>query len=134
MTISQKSVTKCKDSGCGTCPYLKLGPLFNFRGKEFYVNSNMSCNSKNFIYVITCAGFNKFYIRETGTSLRARIPVHKQHINVPEYRKIKLSEHIDVCGHGQFPFYKLLSDNAIEWRGKEKYFIQLLKPSIKSLS
>ena len=55
-------------------------------------------------------------------------------IHVPEYRKIKLSEHIDVCGHGQFPFYKLLSDNVIEWREKEKYFIQLLKPSIKSLS
>ena len=38
-----------------------------------------------------------------------------------EYRKIKLSEHIDVCGHGQFqvfPFYKLLSDNVIERREK----------------
>ena len=35
MTTSQKSVTKCKDSRCGTrcgtCPYLKLGPSFNFR-------------------------------------------------------------------------------------------------------
>lgn len=37
--------------------------------------------------------------------------VHKQQIKDPEYRKIKLSEHIDVCGRGQFkvfPFYKFL--------------------------
>ena len=125
MTTSQKSVTKCKDSRCGTCPYLKLGPLFNFRGKEFHVNSNMPCNSRNLIYVITRAGCNKFYIGETGTSLRARIRVHKQHIHVPEYRKIKLSEHINVRGHGQFqvfPFYKLLSDNVLQRREKEKIF------------
>ena len=130
MKTSQKLATKCKDSRCGTCPYLKLGPSFNFRGKEIHVNSNMSCN-------INCAGCNKFYIGETGTRLRARIRVHKQHFHVPEYRKIKLSEHIDVCGHGQFqvfPFYKLLSDNVVERREKENYFIQLFKPSLNSLS
>ena len=50
-----------------------------------------------------------------------------------------LSEHNDVCGHGQFqvfPFYKLLSDNVIERREKDKYFIQLFNPglSMRSLS
>ena len=35
MTTSHKSVTKCKDSNCGICPYLKLASSFNFRGKEF---------------------------------------------------------------------------------------------------
>ena len=51
-------------------------------------------------------------------------------------KKNKLSEHIDVCGHGHFQvfqFYKLLSDDVIERREK-KYFIQLFKPSLNSLS
>ena len=52
------------------------------------VTSNMSCNFKNLIYVITCVGCNNFYIGETGTSLKARIRVHKQLIHVPEYQKL----------------------------------------------
>lgn len=62
--------------------------------------------------------------------------MHKQQIRDPEYRKIKLSEHIDVCGRGQFkvfPFYKLFTESATERREKEKHFIQTLKP-ISSLS
>ena len=45
-----------------------------------------------------------------------------------------LGEHIDVCGHGQFqvfPFYTLLSDNVIERREKEKYFIDIFNLSLK---
>jgi hypothetical protein len=96
----------------------------------------MSWDSKNIIYVITCWGCNQFYIGETGTTLRARIRVHKQQIQVPEYRKIKLSEHLDTCGHGQFkvfPFYKLYTNGVIERREKEKHFIDKFKPSLNSL-
>lgn len=100
------------------------------------MHANISCASKNVIYNITCSGCNEFYIGETGTTLRTRIRIHKQHVNQPEYRKIKLSEHLDICGHGQFsvfPFYKLYTDNAIERREKEKHFIKSLKPSLNSL-
>lgn len=97
----------------------------------------MSCQSKNLIYTIICDdGCNQFYIGETGTTLRTRIRVHKQQIRDPEYRKIKLSEHIDVCGRGQFkvfPFYKLFTESATERREKEKQFIQTLKPSLNRL-
>ena len=75
------------------------------------------------------------WIGETGT-LRARIRVHKQHVKVPEYRKIKLSGHLDVCGNGRFdvfPFYKLFRDNLAERREKEKYFINLFRPTLNSL-
>lgn len=85
----------------------------------------MSCQSKNSIYTIICDGCNQFYIGETGTTLRTRIRVHKQQIRDPEYRKIKLSEHIDVFGRGQFkvfPFYKLFTKSATEIRGKRKTF------------
>ena len=63
------------------------------------MNANMSCDSKNAICVINCPGCKEFYIGETGNTLGARVRVHKQHINTPEYRQIALSEHLDVCGH-----------------------------------
>ena len=76
------------------------------------------------------------YIGETGTTLRTRIRIHKQHISTPEYRKIKVSEHLDVCGHGQFsvfPFYKLYTEDTISRREKERHFIKTLKPALNSL-
>ena len=136
INTSIKTVSKCGDIRCGTCPFLKQGSSVDFRGKQFRINSDMSCHSKNLIYTIICDGCNKFYIGETGTTLRTRIRVHKQQIKDPEYRKIKLSEHIDVCGGGQFkvfPFYKLFTESATERREKEKHFIQTLKPCLNRL-
>lgn len=59
------------------------------------------------------------------------------HIHIPDYRKIKICEHIKECRHEKvqvFPFYKLLSDNIIERRQKENYFIQLFKHCLNSLT
>lgn len=136
INTSIKTVSKCGDIRCGTCPFLKQGSSVDFRGKQFRINSDMSCQSKNLIYTIICDGCNKFYIGETGTTLRTRIRVHKQQIKDPEYRKIKLSEHIDVYGGGQFkvfPFYKLFTESATERKEKEKHFIQTLKPCLNRL-
>lgn len=129
-------VTKCQDPRCGTCPYIKTGQKFNFSGKEFTINNNMSCQTRNLIYVITCSGCGELYIGETGNTLRERIRIHKQHINSPEYRKIKLSEHLDVCGKKSFtvfPFYKMCECNTSERREKEKHFIRIYKPKLNSL-
>ena len=96
----------------------------------------MSCNTKNVIYVITFPGYNEFYIGETGNTLLARVRVHKQHINTPEFRQIALSEHYDVCGHKQFhifPFYKLTGGDNICRREKEKHFIRTLKPKLNNV-
>lgn len=65
-------VTKCQDPRCGTCPYIKSGQKFNFSGKEFTINNNMSCQTRNLIYVITCSGCGELYIGETGNTLRER--------------------------------------------------------------
>ena len=53
---------------------------------------NMTCESKDDIYVIKCAGCNEYYIGETSNTLRPRLHVHKQHNNTPEYRQINLNE------------------------------------------
>ena len=96
----------------------------------------MSCDTKDVIYVITCPGCNEYYIGETGNTLRARVRVHKQHINRPEYRQLQLSAHLETCGNKQFtifPFYKLKCAGAIQRREKEKHFIHTLKPKLNSL-
>lgn len=129
------TVRKCPDQRCGTCPYLKEGNIFKIGEREFKVNSSMTCGTKNLIYCIICGGCEQYCIGETGTTLRTRIRVHKQQIQHPEYRKIKVSEHLDICGKGHFtviPLYKFYSDNVLERREKEKHFIRTLKPSLNS--
>ena len=47
-------------------------------------------------------------------------------MNHAEYRQIKLSEHLDICGKRQFsvfPFYKILIDSSFIRKEKEKHFI-----------
>lgn len=97
-------VNKCTDPRYETCQYIKVGNLFKFGNKDFIIiliTVNMSCASKHVLYNITCSGCKEIYIGETGTTLHTRIRIHKQHVNEPEYRNIKLSEHLEICGHGQ---------------------------------
>lgn len=57
--------------------------------------------------------------------------MQKEQIKDPEYRKIKHSEHIDVCGCRQFivfPLYTLFTESPTE--RKEKKIIQSLKPCL----
>jgi hypothetical protein len=58
------------------------------------MNSAMTIFTKIAIIEITCAGNGKYYICETETALQSRVHVHKQHISVLEYRKIKISENL----------------------------------------
>lgn len=69
-----------------------------FGGKQFLINLDMACYFKKLIITIVFDGCNLFYIGETGTILRARFRVHTHQIRDPKNRKIKLSEHIDLCG------------------------------------
>lgn len=71
-----------------------------------------------------CGGCGRYYIGETGTTLRTRIRVHKRQILHSEYRKIKASGHLDICGKGHFtviPLYKFYSDNVKERKRKRFY-------------
>lgn len=51
--------------------------------------------------------------------------MQKEQIKDPEYRKIKHSEHIDVCGCRQFivfPFYTLFTESATERKVKKNIY------------
>ena len=51
-----KGTWKCNSNRCQICNFLCLGRVFqsNKTGKEFIINYNLNCNSKNVVYLITC--------------------------------------------------------------------------------
>ena len=68
----------------------------------------MSCNSFNVIYVLICSGILEEYIGETRvgkTRLRDSVRVYRKHIKQHEHQKLKLGEHIGICGKGPFKIF-----------------------------
>jgi hypothetical protein len=122
------TVAKYQDLRCGTCQYITEGSTYNFNGKLFKVNADMSCSTRNVLYGITYLGCKEYYIGETSNPLRTRVRVHKQQINNQEYSQIPLSEHIDRCGSKQFkifPFYKFSGGSDIPISLAELSFVSL---------
>ena len=87
-------VTKCGKPNCSLCQHILEASSYNFKGKIFYVNQNMSCEVQNVIYVITCNGCGEYCIGQTGGKLRTRRTVHAQQIRDPSTRMIPLRAHL----------------------------------------
>ena len=111
-----------------------LGNSFQFEcGTLFEIKQSMSCDVKNLIYVIRCAGCGLEYIGEMG-DLRKRVAVHNQQIRDPRVRVLKVSAHIDACvssctpKYHILPIYKMNEQSALARRDKEASFIQKFKP------
>lgn len=135
--VGEFRVTKCAEPRCGLCKHLMEGSTVSFKDKKFKVNDNMTCKAKNVIYVILCRGCNEQYIGETN-NLRKRVTLHNQHIRIPEFRKIPVSEHIADCSDEEpkyfiFPFYQMKTESIIKRKEKEKFFIRTFLPKLNSL-
>ena len=55
--------------------------------------------------------FRNIYIGEMGlgkTRLRDRVRVHRQHKKQPEHQKLKVEEHIRICGRDSFKIFPFL--------------------------
>lgn len=62
--------------------------------------------------------------------------MQKEQIKDPEYRKIKHSEHIDVCRCRQFivfPLYTLFTESATERKEKKNYSIFKTLPELTAI-
>ena len=135
--INEKTVTKCNDKKCGTCPLITTTNAIMFKNGEipFKIKSNMNCNAKNVIYLIRCSGCNKEYIGQTS-NLRARVRIHKQQILNPNLRTLYVSKHIAHCSIGEdipftiTPFLTFDRNDVIEREEKENYFIQKYTPEL----
>lgn len=129
------TVTKCNEPRCGTCPHIITGNKITLKnGKMWTVRYNMSCKSREIIYIIICPKCDSFYVGTTE-NLRNRVTLHKQHIRHEEYRHLAVSEHLFKCSGGNFkimPIYQCINANRLTREAKEKYFIRVLEPNLNA--
>ena len=81
----------------------------------------------------------KEYIGETGvgkTRLRDRVRVYRQHIKQPEHQKLKVEEHVRICGRDSFkvfPFLQMRSNDSNLRRAYETKFQREYKTKLNQL-
>ena len=97
-------------------------------------------NDSNLIYVLTCNGCDKYYIGQTGDTLRSRTRIHRQQINDTSTSFIFASKHIAECAVNLgikfkiFPFYKMQSNSKADRIAKEEYFIKKMEAQLNASS
>ena len=86
-----QGVTKCNNEWCKICDIIIEGKSYTFKNPEtkFKINKNLSCNSKNVLYIIECNKCKEIYVGWT-LALNTRTPLHKSNIKIGENRKLKL--------------------------------------------
>ena len=76
------------DKNCATCPYICHGLTtytFFSTGETRPIKSNLTCETKNLIYMIQCNRCNLQYIGETKRRLKDRFNEHRRTIGNPNY-------------------------------------------------
>ena len=71
---------------CATCPYISHGLTtytFFSTGETLPIKSNLTCDTKNLIYIIQCNRCNLQYIGETKRRLKDRFNEHRRTIDNP---------------------------------------------------
>lgn len=96
----------CGNSKCNTCK-IHSHDTCTFKStsnnKQFTILDNMSCNSSNLIYLITCRKCHIQYVGETGRALRDRLTDHRSAIKLKKKTPIgyhfnnNLHSVLDLC-------------------------------------
>ena len=83
-----KGVTKCNNKRCKICDMIIEGKSNTFKNPEtkFKMNQNLSCNSKNIVYITECSDFKKIYTGSTQ-ALNTRTSLHRSNTKIEENRK-----------------------------------------------
>ena len=87
-TGKEFKVTKYGKANCSLCQHIVEAKSYDFNGKIFHVNQNMTCDVQNVIFVLTCNGWAEYYIGQTVGKLRTRPTIHVQQIRDPSTRMI----------------------------------------------
>jgi len=140
--VNNYTTYKCGEPRCKTCHQLILTSEFKTDTQSVALNANMSCTSRNLIYILLCNGCKEIYVGETGDMLRMRLNVHRQHILHCENAPLRVSSHINTCGRGRnildkfsiLPIFKISPyvHNPNFRKEKENHFIHLLKPKLNA--
>ena len=96
-----KGMKKC-NTPCPICPYIEEGKVVKTTQSEakIEINANISCQSKNLIYCITCQikNCNLQYIGQSERTLKERIQEHLGYIRNEKIDKAT-GEHFNSDGH-----------------------------------
>ena len=95
---------KCKNRKCQFCPLLnRTGRIVSTHtGREYQCKKDVTCQSNNLIYCISCTKCSKQYVGQTGDTLHKRFGAHAgsigrrnlkedigRHFNLPEHEGLK---------------------------------------------
>ena len=95
-------VNKCGSNRCKMCSHMCEGDVFtsNLTQKTYNIvspNMNMTCSTKNVIYLITCIKCGIQYVGETSQSLRCRFNNHRNRLK--HFCDLHLYNHFNSDGH-----------------------------------
>ena len=126
-----QGVTKCKNKRCKICDIIIEDNSYTFKNHEtkFKMNlKNLSCNSKNVVYIIECSECNEIFIGSTQ-ALNTRTSLHKSNIKIEENTKLNVPKHLYQCSRGKFTIMLIYqtNDNTLS-QMKERNFIDKFKP------
>ena len=127
-----RTFNKCKNKRCLTCKQIIDKETHETKnGTILKRNEKMTCKSRDLIYCLICPTCKEEYIGETGSPLNIRMNLHRNQIEVPEYRNLPCSKHLYFCGKSKFnifPFFKCKSNSNIFREAAEKHFQDLVEP------
>ena len=103
-----KSEKSCKSKNCRYCPILDTTGTIKSHstGRHYRSRHNVSCNSNNLIYCISCNKCGKQYVGQTKNSLKERFKSHFYQItHDPE--KTEVSRHFNRGNHDKLKDVKI---------------------------
>ena len=94
------------------CDIIIEGKSYSFKNLEtkFKINKNLSCNSKNVVYIIECSECKEIYIGSTQ-ALNTTASLHRSNIKIKENRKLNVSKHLYQCCQGKFKIMPIYQTN-----------------------
>ena len=86
----------CDNPRCRYCPKLNTDGhiVTSVTGKKYRARHNVSCNSNNLVYCISCTRCGKQYVGQTKNSLKQRFQGHFYQI-VHDAEKTEVSRHFN---------------------------------------
>ena len=120
---------------CATCPYICHGLTtytFFSTGETRPIKSNLTCETKNLIYMIQCNRCNLQYIGETKRRLKDRFNEHRRTIDNPNNKSkpTTAAEHFQSSPNHTandmllIPIEKIFSNRDSIRKAREAYLIQ----------
>jgi len=129
---SSSTTTSCKSHKCKCCESFLSQNSFQDYNKQntYYINTPMSCNTMNLIYMIICTKCNIKYIGQTKRTLRERLTNHRSDIHLKKQTTISLhfNDVLHKFNHLKvLPIEKINVNNEQYRITREKFWICKLK-------